>query len=214
MTTTPARPHTAHTINPGAVRVRGPQGEDRCNRARRQTSRRPCCISWACRSAGNERARAGCHISTPDSPQRLRRPALWLVGVCFFGTAVPLARCQPERRTNCARCATPPHRGPASRPERDARPNAMRRARNCASRNRRIGNQFKVAADTEARQKSESGARSSPCNRQAPQPPPSAERTARNLNKRCAPPTCSGSRIISSWLLSQDDPARVSRSLT
>lgn len=148
-------------------------------------------------------------ISTPDSRQRLRRPALWLAALVLAHSGAVTAASQNEEQLRALRTRIEALQADLNetRGERDEARAQLRESE------RRIGSQFKSLRDTEARQRSET--RRLTALQQARTRSRAELGTHRQeLEQAMRAAYVLGKQDYLKLLLSQDDPARVSRTLT
>jgi murein hydrolase activator len=147
--------------------------------------------------------------STPDSPQRLRRPARWLAVLVLACSGALPAASQNEEHLSALRTRIDALQADLNetRSERDEVRAQLRESE------RRFGNQFKSLRDTETRQKSESARLAA---LQQARTRRRAELGTRRLEleQSVRAAYVLGKQDTLKLLLSQDDPARVSRILT
>ena len=148
-------------------------------------------------------------ISTPDNPQYPRRPAVWLAALVFaYSTAVAAATQNEEQlralRTHIESLQTDLNE---TRGERNEARAQLRESE------RRIGHQFKSLRDTETRQKSDS-ARLAALQQARTRSRAELGTRRQELEQAVRAAYLLGKQDYLKLLLSQDDPARVSRTLT
>jgi len=148
-------------------------------------------------------------ISTPDSSRRPCRPARWLAVLVIVYSAAGAAASQNEEQLRALR---------ARIESLQADLNEVRGERNEARAQlrvseRRIGRQFKSLRDTEARQKSDS-ARLTALQRARTRSHAELGTRRQELEHDVRAAYVLGKQSYFKLLLSQDDPARVSRTLT
>jgi len=148
-------------------------------------------------------------ISTPDNPRRLRRPVRWLAVLALvYNAGVPAADTNEEQlRTLRTRIEALQTELNETRGERNEARVQLRESE------RRISRQFKSLRDTEARRKSESARLAS---LQQARTRSRAELGAhrQQIEQSVRAAYVLGKQDYLKLLLSQDDPARVSRTLT
>jgi murein hydrolase activator len=148
-------------------------------------------------------------ISTPDSLTRLRRPARWLaLLVVVYGTAVAAAN-QNEEQLRALRTRIEALQADLNE-TRGERTEARTKLRESE---RRIGHQFKSLRDTEARQRSET-ARLTALQQARTRGRAELGTRRQELEQTVRAAYLLGQQDYLKLLLSQDDPARVSRTLT
>jgi murein hydrolase activator len=148
-------------------------------------------------------------ISTPDSLTRLRRPARWLALLVFvYGTAVAAAN-QNEEQLRALRTRIEALQADLNetRGERTEVRTKLRESE------RRIGQQLKSLRDTEARQRSET-ARLTALQQARTRDRAELGTRRQELEQAVRAAYLLGQQDYLKLLLSQDDPARVSRTLT
>jgi septal ring factor EnvC (AmiA/AmiB activator) len=147
-------------------------------------------------------------ISTPDSRQRLRRPALWLAALVLAYSGVVAAN-QNEEQLRALRTRIEALQADLNetRGERDEARAQLRESE------RRIGSQFKTLRDTEARQRSET-ARLTALQQTRTRSRAELGTHRQELEQAVRAAYVLGKQDYLKLLLSQDDPARVSRTLT
>jgi septal ring factor EnvC (AmiA/AmiB activator) len=148
-------------------------------------------------------------ISTPDSPPRLRRPALWLAALVLAYSGAVAAASQNEEQLRALRTRIEALQADLNetRGERDEARAQLRESE------RRIGHQFKSLRDTEARQRSES-ARLTTLQQARTRSRAELGTHRQELEQAVRAAYVLGKQDYLKLLLSQDDPARVSRTLT
>jgi len=148
-------------------------------------------------------------ISTPDSPQRLRRPALWLAALVLAYSGAVAAASQNEEQLRALRTRIEALQADLNetRGERDEVRAQLRESE------RRIGSQFKSLRDTEARQRSET-ARLTALQQARTRNRAELGTHRQELEQAVRAAYVLGKQDYLKLLLSQDDPARVSRTLT
>ena len=147
--------------------------------------------------------------STPDSPPRLRRPALWLAAsvLAFSVAAAATGQNEEQLRALRARIETLQADLNETRGERDETRAQLRESE------RRIGSQFKSLRDTEARQRSDS-TRLAALQQARTRGRAELGTRRQELEQAVRAAYVLGQQDWLKLLLSQDDPARVSRTLT
>ncbi|HWR87465.1 MAG TPA: peptidoglycan DD-metalloendopeptidase family protein [Acidiferrobacterales bacterium] len=147
--------------------------------------------------------------STPDSPQRLRRPALWLAALVLAYSGAVAAASQNEEQLRALRTRIEALQADLNetRGERDEARAQLRESE------RRIGSQFKSLRDTEARQRSET-ARLTALQQARTRSRAELGTHRQELEQAVRAAYVLGKQDYLKLLLSQDDPARVSRTLT
>jgi septal ring factor EnvC (AmiA/AmiB activator) len=148
-------------------------------------------------------------ISTPDSLQRLRRPALWLAALVIAYSGAVTAASQNEEQLRALRTRIEALQVDLNetRGERDEARAQLRESE------RRIGSQFKSLRDTEARQRSET-ARLTALQQARTRSRAELGTHRQELEQAVRAAYVLGKQDYLKLLLSQDDPARVSRTLT
>lgn len=148
-------------------------------------------------------------ISTSDSPRRLRRPAHWLgvLVIAYCATGAAASQNEEQLRTLRARIENLQADLNETRGERDEARAQLR------ALERRIGNQFKSLRDTETRQKSDS-ARLIALQRARTRSRAELGNRRQELEHDVRAAYVLGRQNYLKLLLSQDDPALVSRTLT
>ena len=148
-------------------------------------------------------------ISTPDSLQRLRRPALWLAALVLAYSGAVAAASQNEEQLHALRTRIEALQADLNetRGERDEARAQLRESE------RRIGSQFKSLRDTEARQRSET-ARLTALQQARTRSRAELGTHRQELEQAVRAAYVLGKQDYLKLLLSQDDPARVSRTLT
>ncbi len=148
-------------------------------------------------------------ISTPDSRQRLRRPALWLAALVLAYSGAVAAASQNEEQLRALRTRIEALQADLNetRGERDEARAQLRESE------RRIGSQFKSLRDTEARQKSET-ARLTALQQARTRSRAELGTHRQELEQAVRAAYVLGKQDYLKLLLSQDDPARMSRTLT
>ncbi|HJX18383.1 MAG TPA: peptidoglycan DD-metalloendopeptidase family protein [Acidiferrobacterales bacterium] len=147
--------------------------------------------------------------STPDSPRRLRRPARWLAVLVLAYSAAGSAASQNEEQLRVLRTRIEALQADLNetRGERDEARTRLRESE------RRIGSQFKSLRDTEALQKSDM-ARLTALQQARTRGRDELDTQRQELEKAVRAAYALGKQDYLKLLLSQDDPARVSRTLT
>ena len=148
-------------------------------------------------------------ISTPDSLQRLRRPALWLAVLVLAYSGAVAAASQNEEQLRALRTRIEALQADLNetRGERDEARAQLRESE------RRIGSQFKSLRDTEARQRTES-ARLAALQQARTRSRAELGTHRQELEQAVRAANVLGKQDYLKLLLSQDDPARMSRTLT
>ncbi|MBS1235227.1 MAG: peptidase [Proteobacteria bacterium] len=148
-------------------------------------------------------------ISTPDSLQRLRRPALWLAVLVLAYSGAVAAASQNEEQLRALRTRIEALQADLNetRGERDEARAQLRESE------RRIGSQFKSLRDTEARQRSEN-ARLAALQQARTRSRAELGTHRQELEQAVRAAYVLGKQDYLKLLLSQDDPARMSRTLT
>ena len=148
-------------------------------------------------------------ISTPDSLQRLRRPALWLAVLVLAYSGAVAAASQNEEQLRALRTRIEALQADLNetRGERDEARAQLRESE------RRIGSQFKSLRDTEARQRTES-ARLAALQQARTRSRAELGKHRQELEQAVRAAYVLGKQDYLKLLLSQDDPARMSRTLT
>ena len=148
-------------------------------------------------------------ISTPDSLQRLRRPALWLAVLVLAYSGAVAAASQNEEQLRALRTRIEALQADLNetRGERDEARAQLRESE------RRIGSQFKSLRDTEARQRTES-ARLAALQQARTRSRAELGTHRQELEQAVRTAYVLGKQDYLKLLLSQDDPARMSRTLT
>jgi len=148
-------------------------------------------------------------ISTPDSLSRLRRPARWLALLVFVYGAAVAAGSQNEEQLRALRTRIEALQADLNE-TRGERTEARTKLRETE---RRIGHQFKSLRDTEARQRSET-ARLTALQQARTRGRTELGTRRQELEQAVRAAYLLGQQDYLKLLLSQDDPARVSRTLT
>ena len=148
-------------------------------------------------------------ISTPDSPPRLRRPAVWLAALVFAYSATGTAASQNEEQLHALRTRIESLQTELNetRGERNEARTQLRESE------RRIGGQFKALRDTEARQRSDS-TRLAALQQARTRSRAELGALRQELEQAVRTAYQLGKQDYLKLLLNQDDPARVSRTLT
>jgi len=148
-------------------------------------------------------------ISTPDSLQRLRRPARWLAVLVFAYSGAVGATSQHEEQLRALRTRIEALQADLNetRGERDEARAQLRESE------RRIGSQFKSLREIEARQRSES-ARLNALQQARTRSRTELGTRRQELEQAVRAAYVLGQQDYLKLLLSQDDPVRVSRTLT
>jgi septal ring factor EnvC (AmiA/AmiB activator) len=148
-------------------------------------------------------------ISTPDSLQRLRRPVLWLAALVLACSGDVPAADQNEEQLRALRTRIEALQADLNetRGERNEARAQLRESE------RRIGVQFKSLRDTEARQRSDS-ARLTALQQARTRSLAELGTRRQELEQAVRAAYLLGKQDYLKLLLSQDDPARVSRTLT
>ena len=148
-------------------------------------------------------------ISTPDSLQCLRRPALWLAALVLAYSGAVAAASQNEEQLRALRTRIEALQADLNetRGERDEARAQLRESE------RRIGSQFKSLRDTEARQRSET-ARLTALQQARTRSRAELGTHRQELEQAVRAAYVLGKQDYLKLLLSQDDPARMSRTLT
>jgi murein hydrolase activator len=147
--------------------------------------------------------------STPDSPQRPRRPARWLALLVFVYGAAGAATSQNEEQLRALRTRIEALQADLNetRGERNEARAQLRESE------RRMGSQYKSLRDTEARQRSE-GVRLASLQQARTRGRAELGTRRQELEQAVRAAYLLGQQDYLKLLLSQDDPARVSRTLT
>ena len=148
-------------------------------------------------------------ISTPDSLSRLRRPVRWLALLVFVYGAAVAAGSQNEEQLRALRTRIEALQADLNE-TRGERTEARTKLRETE---RRIGHQFKSLRDTEARQRSET-ARLTALQQARTRGRTELGTRRQELEQAVRAAYLLGQQDYLKLLLSQDDPARVSRTLT
>jgi len=148
-------------------------------------------------------------ISTPDNRQCLRRPALWLAALVLAYSGAVAAASQNEEQLRALRTRIEALQADLNetRGERDEARAQLRESE------RRIGSQFKSLRDTEARQRSETK-RLTALQQARTRSRAELGTHRQELEQAVRAAYVLGKQDYLKLLLSQDDPARVSRTLT
>jgi len=148
-------------------------------------------------------------ISTPDNRQCLRRPALWLAALVLAYSGAVAAAGQNEEQLRALRTRIEALQADLNetRGERDEARAQLRESE------RRIGSQFKSLRDTEARQRSETK-RLTALQQARTRSRAELGTHRQELEQAVRAAYVLGKQDYLKLLLSQDDPARMSRTLT
>ena len=148
-------------------------------------------------------------ISTPDNRQCLRRPALWLAALVLAYSGAIAAAGQNEEQLRALRTRIEALQADLNetRGERDEARAQLRESE------RRIGSQFKSLRDTEARQRSETK-RLTALQQARTRSRAELGTHRQELEQAVRAAYVLGKQDYLKLLLSQDDPARMSRTLT
>ena len=147
--------------------------------------------------------------STPDSAQHLRRPARWLAALVLAYCAAAASAGENEEQLRALRTRIEALQADLNE-TRGERAEARTQLRESE---RRIGSQFKSLRDTEARQRSDS-ARLATLQQARTRNRAELGTRRQELEQAVRAAYLLGQQDYLKLLLSQDDPARVSRTLT